>query len=187
MSSSAATTRRTTRSSVMAGRTAKDTSPLSENVDGDIKNSPPSLASRGKAAHDAGYSLKRKRGLQASRQVSTPVKAKIDSLKKSKKASSRTTAGPAAIKSNQDPATTLLTEDVSDPPKKGKQVQSRAKNKDQDQEKRLRVFRQKAPLSYLEKLARATSQRYSIHHPSLQCTPKLLQNVRYRQNAQRHE
>ena len=47
--------------------------------------------------------------------------------------------------------------DLATTPKKKKM---KAPSKGQSEEKRLRVFRKKAPLSYLEKLERATGQRY---------------------------
>ena len=48
---------------------------------------------------------------------------------------------------------------ASSPPKKQK---TDSPSKKKDEEKRLRVFRKKAPLSYLEKLQRATSQRMFV-------------------------
>jgi len=47
---------------------------------------------------------------------------------------------------------------ASSPPKKKK-----ATPRKKDEEKRLRRFRQKAPESYLEKLHRATTQRYATY------------------------
>lgn len=50
---------------------------------------------------------------------------------------------------------------VGSPPKKQKTA-AKSPSKRKDEEKRLRVFRKKAPLSYLEKLERATSQRMFV-------------------------
>ena len=54
------------------------------------------------------------------------------------------------------------------PPKKKREGQSPVKSK--NEEKRLRVFRKKAPQSYLEKLSRATSQRQVVWTLSWQLT-----------------
>ncbi len=48
------------------------------------------------------------------------------------------------------------------PPSKKRKTKSDKVTKSEDEEKRLRVFRKKAPLSYLEKLERATSQRMFV-------------------------
>jgi len=48
------------------------------------------------------------------------------------------------------------------PPSKKRKTKSDNVTKPEDGEKRLRVFRKKAPLSYLEKLERATSQRMFV-------------------------
>jgi len=48
------------------------------------------------------------------------------------------------------------------PPSKKRKTKSDKVTKPEDEEKRLRVFRKKAPLSYLEKLERATSQRMFV-------------------------
>lgn len=50
------------------------------------------------------------------------------------------------------------------PPSKKRKTKSEAFDMPEDEEKRLRVFRKKAPLSYLEKLERATSQRMFVVH-----------------------
>lgn len=48
------------------------------------------------------------------------------------------------------------------PPSKKRKTKGEASPKPEDEEKRLRVFRKKAPFSYLEKLERATSQRMFV-------------------------
>lgn len=50
----------------------------------------------------------------------------------------------------------------SSPPSKKQKTKGETLTKPEDGEKRLRVFRKKAPLSYLEKLERATSQRMFV-------------------------
>ena len=51
---------------------------------------------------------------------------------------------------------------VTSPPPKKRKSKTGSHSKAKDEEKRLRVFRKKAPLSYLEKLERATSQRMFV-------------------------
>lgn len=48
------------------------------------------------------------------------------------------------------------------PPSKKRKIKGETLTKPEDGERRLRVFRKKAPLSYLEKLERATSQRMFV-------------------------
>ena len=51
---------------------------------------------------------------------------------------------------------------ITSPPPKKQKSKTGSHSKEKDEEKRLRVFRKKAPLSYLEKLERATSQRMFV-------------------------
>lgn len=147
-----------TRSSTLPKRTT-DFSPHSLYTS-DGKNGYASSASSKIAASSKPPSLKRKRGLGSSAEHVLSTQGQHHTSSKTEKSSSARKPKLGKTIKNKDGAEAFPAEDASSPPKKGKGLQSPAKDK--DEEKRLRVFRKKAPLSYLEKLRRATSQRMFV-------------------------
>ena len=103
-------------------------------------------------------SLKRKRDPQASIRVPESVRKHVQISTKPGGKQAITKSRSSKIHNMRTEFTALQTDDAGSPPKKPNSRPSIEKGK--QEEKRLRLFRKKAPYSYLEKLARATSQRY---------------------------
>lgn len=146
--------RHMTRSSTIA----IEKSGTSKNVYGSEKK-PSSSPSFGDTFPSNGVSLKRKRECQSANSVSTKFQKHVQVPVKSAKPPIRAKPKPAKTNLEKDGTTNLSVEDAS--------TLSREERKSSavpvevtKEEKRLRLFRKKAPLSYLEKLQRATTQRY---------------------------
>ena len=157
-SSQLASSRYMTRSSTSASSVAQHLAQSSTNADAEGVTGPSSSAAFREAAPSKIVSLKRKQDPQVSVRVPESVRKHVQlsikpgtKLPTTKSTSAKTQHGRAEFN-------VLQTDDAGSPPKKRKGCLSAEKEK--QGEKRLRLFRKKAPQSYLEKLARATLQRY---------------------------
>ena len=147
----------TTRSSTLAKSSTEHPSDGIGNKGPKNDRTPSPLPSLNKAALPGYSSAKRKRDLQlCSGDASVAREHHHDPLKWATLPSPR----KSKSKKRMEDDSGTVAEDSGSPPKKRKKPQSPVKSK--DEEKRLRVFRKKAPQSYLEKLSRATSQRHVV-------------------------
>lgn len=139
-------TRSSTLSKSSMGHPSKGTAKTGAKKD----STPPPLPSSKKAALPGQTSLKRKRDVQP-----CPGDASV-TREHHHAPSPRKSKSKKPIEDDDG----TVAEDPDSSPKKKRKPQSPVKSK--NEEKRLRVFRKKAPQSYLEKLSRATSQRHVV-------------------------
>ena len=144
-----------TRSNTLAKSAVKQPSQIDDKANMGYQNVPSSLSK--KASSSPHTSLKRKRDLQIPTEDLPSVRESCHTSSKLKTNSTKTSKSKKAV-DNDNGYATFPTEDASSPFQE-KEKKSQPPTKDKNEEKRLRVFRKRAPLSYLEKLERATSQR----------------------------
>ncbi|CAF9932013.1 MAG: hypothetical protein HETSPECPRED_008249 [Heterodermia speciosa] len=145
-----------TRSSTSASSAAQH----STNADAEGVTGPSSSAAFREAARSKITSLKRKQDPQVSVRVPESVRKHGQLSTKPGAKPSTTKSTSAKTQHGRAEFNVFQTDDAGSPLKKRKGCLSAEKEK--LGEKRLRLFRKKAPQSYLEKLARATSQRMFV-------------------------
>ena len=155
-----ASNRYMTRSSTSASSTAQQLARSATSADAEGVTGPsPSVGFR-KAAPSKTAPLKFKKHPQSSIRAPESVRKHVQKSTRPGKKPSTTEPRSAKTQYVSAEVTTLQTDDAGSPPKKRKSRPSAVSENGKQEEKRLRLFREKAPHSYLEKLARATSQRY---------------------------
>lgn len=159
-SSQLASNRYRTRSSPSATWTVQQLAKNSMKADAEGVTGPFSSAACREAAPSKSASLKRKRDPQASLRVPESLRKHVQTSTMPGEKQSITKSRSLKTQNVRAEFTALQTDDAGSPPKKRKSRPSTGKEK--QEEKRLRLFRKTAPQSYLEKLARATSQRHVL-------------------------
>ena len=155
-----ASNRYKTRSSTSTSSAAQQLARSSTHADAEGVTGPSSSEGFRQATPSEIPSLKRKKDPQASIRVPQSVRKHVQiSTKLGQKPLTRKSR--AAITQDvraESPA--RQSDDAVNPPKKRRSRPSAVSEEEKQEEKRLRLFRKNAPHSYLQKLARATSQRY---------------------------
>ena len=159
-SSQHAANRHMTRSSSSATWTAHQSAKNSMKAYAEGVTGPFSSAAFREATPSKSASLKRKSDLQASIRVPESLQKHVHTSTKPGEKQSIPKSRSPKTQNVMAGFTALQTDDAGSPPKKPKSRPSTGEKK--QEEKRLRLFRKKAPQSYLEKLARATSQRHVL-------------------------
>ena len=159
-SSQLASDRYMTRSSISANSAAQQLVRSSTNADAEGVTGPSSSADFREATSSKVASLKRKKDSQASIRVPESLRKRVQISTNPAKKPSTTKARAAKKQDLRAELPAPQNDDVGSRSKKRKSRRSTVPEKAKQEEKRLRLFRKTAPHSYLEKLARATSQRY---------------------------